>query len=148
LENIDAVLVAQHQTIQAILPEPEYVETLQAFLSKRFLIDADLDKSAHIIQMPIEYTHTAGQFLGDNMLAALCLGDMAYLDAEVDWLKALLKAQNLPFQLAHDYFQVYLEVVRRQLNDRAAPVVAWLERQISLSSGLNPNPDKPEKKNL
>ncbi|MGC1378173.1 MAG: MerR family transcriptional regulator [Anaerolineales bacterium] len=133
LENIDAVLVAPYHTVQAVLPEPGYVETLQAFLSKRFLIDADLDKSAHIIQMPIEYTHTAGQFLGDNMVAALCLGDMAFLDAEVDWLKALLEAQKLPFQLAHDYFQVYLEVVRRQLDDRAAPIIAWLERQIELS---------------
>ena len=129
VETIE-VLLANHSDPPApILPEADYLETLKAFLSKRTLIEAELDESSKSLQLPLDYVYTANQFMGDNIAAALRLGNMGFLDAEIDWLNTFLRGHRLPLKLVHQYLGVYAEALRHQLGEHATPVVAWLEKQ-------------------
>ncbi len=130
VENADALLAARPQPPQAIAPKQEYVDALQAFLSRRAMIDMDLDEHGKLLSMSLRYSSVANHFMSDNILAALGLGDMSYLDAEIDWLHPLLATQKLPLRFVHEYFKMYRDVMQRQLEARAAPIVAWLETQI------------------
>lgn len=131
VNRIDSLLADGADIEKPNLPGPEYVTALGAFLARRSIIEASLDENAAALRLPLEYLYTANQFLGDNIVAALRLGEMAYLDAEINWLKAFLHGYRLPSGMLGDYFKTYLNVVRRHLNDAGAPIVAWLERQLA-----------------
>jgi DNA-binding transcriptional MerR regulator len=134
--GIDLLLAVPPGAPQPVLPSAEYVEAVQAFLSRRVFIDAQMDEKASTGKVPLDYLYTANQFLGDNITAALRLGDMAYLDAEISWLHELLRHQLMPGGLVRYYLEMYTEVVRHQLGGHARPVVHWLERQIETSENL------------
>jgi hypothetical protein len=72
--------------------------------------------------------------MGDNLVAALRLGKMSYLDGEINWLTRFLKTQNIPLQFLHEYFNLYLDVLRQQLGDQSEPMLGWFEHQLSMTN--------------
>jgi hypothetical protein len=69
--------------------------------------------------------------MGDNIIACLRLGEMAYLDSEIDWLVVLLKGYNLSESVIYYYLQLYSSAVYEQLDGSAKPITDWLETQIT-----------------
>lgn len=133
IEKIEFLLTARPEFLQPVLPGADYVETLNGFLSKRSLIEAELDGSSKGLKIPLDYLYTAHQFMGDNIAAALRLGKMAYMDPEIDWLNVFLHRHNLPLSLVHRYLSLYADALRHHLGGHAIPVVTWLDGQIKAS---------------
>jgi len=129
VKKVEALFESPAPSQPVVLPGPDYVEGLQAFLAGRSALDAALDANARALNMPLEYADTATHFLGDNIAASLRLGDIAYLNAEIDWLKTLLTNYKLPLRLLHEYFKIYLSALR-QLGGHIALLETWLERQV------------------
>jgi hypothetical protein len=88
------------------------------------------------MRMALEDMHVANHFMGENITAALRLGDMAYMDGETTWLVSFLTAQQSPLHFVPAYFGVYRDVVAAQLGEHAYLIVNWLERQIEITQGL------------
>jgi MerR family transcriptional regulator, light-induced transcriptional regulator len=131
IENVESMLAERPTPPPAISPSAEYLQTLKLFGAKRPLVEASVDAGARAVNKDPDYLATAHKFMGDNILAALQLGDMRYLDSEIDWLNVLLKSQNLPVSVVYDYLRLYAGAVLLHLDGHAPPVVDWLERQIS-----------------
>ena len=109
------------------LPSADYVDTLNAFNVQRAFIDASLN-----LHLGPRGSQDANKYLGDNIAAALELGDMRYLESDIDWLKVLIESQKLPGSLLSDYLKTYSEVVKQFLPEHAQPISQWFERHLSL----------------
>jgi MerR family transcriptional regulator, light-induced transcriptional regulator len=131
LDRVEALLVEKPDSPQPVWPSVEYVETLELFSANRPLIENQIDAEARATGINPAYFDTAHKFMGDNIIACLKLGEMGYLDSEIDWLTVLLKGLNLPESVVYDYLQLYFASVYRQLDGRALPITSWLERQIA-----------------
>jgi MerR family transcriptional regulator, light-induced transcriptional regulator len=128
IENIERLLESHPDAPQPVFPSNEYLETLKMFLVKRPLIDSLLNE--HTPQIPgssLEYMEIANRFMGNNIIAALQLGDMGYLNAEIDWLTVMLKSHQLPAQMVSRYLETYASAVQQQLNGQGHLIVEWLE---------------------
>lgn len=136
IEHVDTLLTNHPQAPQAVLPSQQYDETLQAFLASRTAIDAIMEAHAKSLYMPQQNMYTANHFMGDNIIAALRLGDMTYMDGETQWLTTFLATQKTPLSFIPIYFKTYLDALRHQLNEHAGPVANWLERQIEMTKDL------------
>ena len=68
--------------------------------------------------------------LSDALLGALALGDMDYLDTDIAWLEGLLGNYGQPTELLRDYLVAYHRAAVDHLDERGAPVVAWLAKVI------------------
>lgn len=136
IDRIDAILTMHPQLPQVALPTSQYIESLQAFIANRTAIDASLEAQAKSINMPLQNMHIANHFMGDNIIAVLKLGNMAYMDGETDWLTNYLKAQKSPLGFVPIYFSLYLATSRQQIGEHAAPIAEWLERQIEMTKDL------------
>lgn len=130
-ENVLALLAQRLPVVQPLATDPEYHNALLAFLASRTAIDAALEAHANSLNMPLEHTVIANHFMGNNLAAVLRLGEMAYLDGEINWLTHFLRTQNIPLQFLHEYFNLYLDVLHQQLGERGGPIIGWFEHQLS-----------------
>jgi hypothetical protein len=130
IERVETLLVARPGIY---LPRPasrEYKDTLQAFGARRAAIESSMNEAIQSKGGSSAYLTVAHKFLGDNILSALQLGDIGYLNSEIDWLNVLLKAQNLNRSVVFDYLGSYSVAVAGQLGEQAAIICGWLDECI------------------
>ncbi len=81
----------------------------------------------------------ANQSFGRNIMAALSLGNMDFLDADMDWVEGLLvNHYEMPESALDSYVEVYFEACLELLDKSGYPVVEWMARLLGreLPQGL------------
>ena len=63
-----------------------------------------------------------------DIVSALKLGEINFLDYSVGWLEGLLENHGLSPALAADYYATYRRSVQQHLGSQAAPVLDWLAK--------------------
>lgn len=81
---------------------------------------------------------TANHFLGQGISAALILGDMAYLGQDLQWIGTLLANYGVNHGSLTAYLSAYLQAAREHLDERAAPILSWLEQVTAETSAKVP----------
>ena len=108
---------------------PEYMAAHQAFISRRGQIELTVKQMLEQHLISTENIKTGIDFLGDNITAALQLGNMAHVSTEVDWLRRLLKAYNTDQQLIQ-FMEIYSAAVNQNINGQGKPVFQWLANEV------------------
>ena len=108
---------------------PECLAALAAFNLHRLHIESSIKEMIAPLHLNAEGVNTGIHFLGDNIAAALSLGDMSYVSQELDWLKTLMHAHNRPPQELADFMKNYSDAVDKHINGVGAPIKAWLQDQ-------------------
>ncbi len=131
VERIESLLSVHPDAPQIVAASAEYNETLKVFITKRPLIEAAINDTLRQSAGDMDYFQIANQFMGNNIIAALHLGNMNYLNSEIDWLNMMLKSQNLPLKIVSDYLSSYVRAVRAHLKDQGQPIAQWLDYQLN-----------------
>jgi methanogenic corrinoid protein MtbC1 len=132
VEVAESLLTTRPAAPRIIPATDEYAASLKAFGAQRALIEASLKEQDGLKAPGTEYFPDAHRFMGDNILAALQLGNLTYLDAEMDWLKVLIRDHDLPESLLAGYLKAYSQAVDQHLAGRVPPLAQWFERQIQV----------------
>jgi methanogenic corrinoid protein MtbC1 len=107
-----------------------YVTAHQGYQSKQAQIELTLRQMLEPLSIAPEDIKTGIHFLGENITAALQLGDMSYVSAEVDWLKSLLNAYETPPQQLIHFMESYSRAVDRNINGQGKPVFEWFSEEV------------------
>jgi DNA-binding transcriptional MerR regulator len=112
-------------------PAEEAVEkrTLQlaaAYKENRPRIDAFVLDTLRSHNRNVDYIETANHFLGDTLIAALELGDVAYLSTDIHWLTNLLIERNISIAMLPFFLSLYAQAVQEVLGEQAQPLSQWL----------------------
>jgi hypothetical protein len=83
--------------------------------------------------MKEQHLEIANEFLGKDIQAGLTLGDMDFLEYELDWLAGLLQTNDIPQELLPQYLSLYKQAVEANLDQRGQLVVDWLNSVLSES---------------
>ena len=130
VQGIETLL---NKTVRVHKPEAAsqtYAAALQAYVARRAQIELAARKSLEQYMPSSEDIKTGLYFLGENIAAALQLGDMSYVSAEVDWLKTLLKFHDSrPEQLPH-FMQTYSRAVGENINGLGKPISEWFSAEL------------------
>lgn len=130
IEQIEIILDRKPRQRPAKASTPVYVAAHQAFASKRGQIELTFRQLMEPLAIAPEDIKTGLHFLGDNITAALQLGDVSHVSAEVDWLKVLLQMHNAPPQQLIHFMQTYSEAVNRNINGQGKPIFEWLATEV------------------
>ncbi|MFZ5880948.1 MAG: MerR family transcriptional regulator [Chloroflexota bacterium] len=133
LDQIDLLLKGSRPQVQARAITEEYRRALDSFNAHRLHIESSIKEMAQLLPVSAEGLNTGIHFLGDNIAAALQLGDMAHVTAELDWLKTLMKSHQRPASELAEFMQNYSRAVDKHINGAGAPIKAWLQAQAQLS---------------
>jgi len=98
------------------------------FGDRRGLIEMQVNQALHASGIDPLHLAMANRDLALNIDAALALGDMGFLGADIDWVAGLLSAHQIAVETLHEYLNVYYEAAEAQLDERGRPVVDWLAR--------------------
>jgi DNA-binding transcriptional MerR regulator len=107
---------------------PGYINTLAEFKEKEALIVARVNE---ILQSsPIDPSHieVANTNFTHDVVAALILGEINYLDYSVEWVNGLLKNYGLPPTFGVRYYKAFQQAVGEQSGLQAGPILEWLSR--------------------
>jgi len=127
IETLMASKVKQHQLKAA---SQMYVAAHQAYQSKRTQIELTLRQTLAPLPISPEDIKTGIHFLGENITAALQLGDMSYVSAEVEWLKVLLQAHETPPQQLIHFMETYSIAVDKNINGQGKPIFEWFFAEV------------------
>lgn len=108
----------------------QYQAAMIHFVAQRAAIDAYVQQQVDLPDMPITYLLAANKNLGDNIIAALALGDMDLLTANINWIQGLLMNYHyrMPEEVMGRYLQVYQDGVAANLDERGALINRWFDQ--------------------
>jgi len=107
-----------------------YITANQAYQSKRTEIELTLRQALAAFPIATEDIKTGMHFLGENISAALQLGDMSYVSAEVNWLKALLRSHDTPPEQLIHFLGSYSNALKRHINGQGKLITDWFKTEL------------------
>lgn len=119
--------------LPAFLPIPATHETARRhFEERRALIEAYVHERIQMPELPRALLLSVNKDLGEHIIAALKLGDMALLTPGIEWIQGLLMnlAYRMPAKTLRHYLSIYADGAAVHLDERGEPLLAWL-RQIT-----------------
>jgi len=113
---------------KALRPSPTYETALTHFVAHRSAVEADVLERLSALDIPFRYLKNANRDLGDNIQAALALGDMNLLNDNLEWLHGLLVNfhYRMPDEAMKPYLTAYHEAALTHLDEAGQPVIEWL----------------------
>jgi methanogenic corrinoid protein MtbC1 len=144
-ENLESATRAVERILTSppIQPDIEvasesYHLALEHYREREALVEAHAWKVMQSKGISRGYIAVANANLARNIMAALALGDMSFIDVDIDWMVGLLSNHRLPTDLLRDYLVAYHEAARIYLDDRGEPITGWLA-QVSGDSAQETN---------
>jgi len=126
-------------TFQGEIPQGEgvnevYINAYSHFSQKQALIEAYLYQQYQDNGMQKHYLELANKFIGKDILASLILGDLDFLNSEMDWIKGMLDNYNIPGDLLLQYLAHYKLALQANQDQACQPIVNWLDRMLAEQS--------------
>ncbi len=140
---VDIPRVVQ-EILHASWPLPEVVETsreyfmaLEHYRERLPLLEAEL--MAALDPKVREMVRRAGAngYFAQYLTAALGLGDIDFLEVDLNWIQGLLAAHHLPDGVLRVYLEAYRMAIQQHLDQRAPMMVEWFDQVLE---GLGESP--------
>ena len=96
------------------------------FLVQRTLIEGSLARIVDHAELSQERLTMISRELGRNMVAALTLGDLAFVGTDLGWVEGLLENRQMALPLLGLYLRAYYRAARDHLDERGEPILEWL----------------------
>lgn len=129
IQMIEQILTSPPAIPQQVEPIPPVMrQAVTQFRQKQFLIDAGVWQLMAPSGMPHGYLAVANQRLSQGIVAALSLGDINYLNTDLDWVGGMLSQHSeINSGQLNQYLQVYHQVVKTHLDQQPGELVSgWL----------------------
>jgi methanogenic corrinoid protein MtbC1 len=134
-DKLEQATAAVEQVMASLRPVPaqrlvgyDYKETVEHFRGRQTLIESDVWQQMQQ-HMPKRHLATANLSFGRAIIAALSLGDVNYLDPDIDWIEGLLVNHNeMPAAALDAYLDTYYDAVVRHLGKSGYLVIEWMAR--------------------
>jgi DNA-binding transcriptional MerR regulator/DNA-directed RNA polymerase subunit L len=75
-----------------------------------------------------DYVPIANQYLAEGIMASLKLGNVAFVQVELDWIEGLMNNFDLPIEALQGYLNSYSRSISKHLGDLGEPISAVLEK--------------------
>ena len=129
LNEIETMLNKRLRQPQTKVASQNQLEAQQAFVSKRGQIELTLRQLLTPLSISPENIKTGIDFLGDNIIAALQLGNISHVSAELNWLKGLLRSHGSQEGELELFMQAYSHAVDKNIDGQGKPISQWLESE-------------------
>jgi DNA-binding transcriptional MerR regulator len=136
LEGIEVILSGKAREHRPRGNSEAYAAAHQAFLSRRAQIELTLRESLEPLAIAPDDIDTGIHFLGENILAALQLGDISHVSAEIDWLQGMLRSHGSPENQLEQFLRSYSQAVDQNINGQGQLIHEWITSEVEkLRSG-------------
>jgi len=115
----------------------EYKNALNSFQSHLANIESMTMKEMMAMDIPHPHLFTANIHLAQNIIAALTLGDITFLDYDIHWVMELLSNYNILDENLDRYLSAYAEAVSRELGSEGELISNYLHTLVNNDQNLS-----------
>jgi hypothetical protein len=119
-------LVSSRRPAPTVAPTPEHAAARAHFTAVRPIIDADALANLPCDALPSSDATTAARWMALGLDAALALGDLSFLDAEVTWAAGQPPLARLGPEVLGLFVVAYARAAERHLDRRGRMIAEWL----------------------
>jgi DNA-binding transcriptional MerR regulator len=128
---VQQFLSSSYQPLAVEEPTAVYQEALSHYRERLALIEAEIWQMMRLATIPHIHTINSHNNLAQNIIAALTLGDMEFIENDITWLEGLLLNTQIPLTQLYDYLNAYTKATKMYLDERGTLIVTWLDRLIA-----------------
>lgn len=132
-ERLDLAPQVVRQMLSSPPPAPPLQSASRAhrqalihYRERRALIETQTWRTLKPDGIRLDHLNIANTHLGLNITAALALGDLGLLEADIEWVRGLLSHHRLPDELLPRYLNAYHQAARTHLDEAGSPVLTYL----------------------
>ncbi len=131
IQEVEEILKGKKSTRELKTASQKYLVALHAFVAKRGRIESTIKDHIQPLMVAPENLSTGIHFLGNNIAAALQLGELDHLSEEIEWLKSLLQMHESQPQELNYFMKAYSDAVDEHINGQGEPIKTWLHTYAS-----------------
>jgi methanogenic corrinoid protein MtbC1 len=129
ISNIENLLTGSMPKVEFDSGRDDFDATISHFIEKKHLIEIEtLDsiKERFGVEIPLTNIQEANEYLAQDMIAALTLGDLSLIQSNVEWVENLISNHDVPGDLLFNYLLAYYEASQTNLDEPGDPIIEWL----------------------
>jgi DNA-binding transcriptional MerR regulator len=130
LNEIEHVLGGKTRKTRVASAPKDHFDAHKFFIANRGEIERAVRTQIKPMLALNEDIQTGIHSLGDNLAAALQLGDLNYVSGEMTWIKHLFQAHKQPSEELSGFITAYAKAVDKHMNGAGKPISAWLKQEI------------------
>ena len=130
MDEVERLLQSKKTAVRVKAIPQDYFTAYQYFTSKRSEIESTMRQMIQPHTVSPDNLVSGIIHLGDNIAAALQLGDMNYVSGEMNWLKTMIKTHTRSEEELENFMRNYASAVKQHLNGSGRPILEWLSREI------------------
>ena len=138
VQRIEQLVVTPTSLPLTVNVDTPFQELSRLYREKRPLIEVAVFERLSKDARQIEFIAEANSFFGIALSAALELGDPAFLEADLNWVKRLLTGRNITTERFTPYLTIYSHAVSKELGEASAPIIAWIGRYLAQNGSAKP----------
>jgi DNA-binding transcriptional MerR regulator len=128
LERVEELILAPASFPQALAADPRYLALAGLFRQARPLIEHAMFGKLQIDGLQVDEINS---FFGSGLSAALDLGDIAFMESELDWIKGLLVSHQINLGELFSYLSDYGDYIRAELGPEGVLITDWLHHYVA-----------------
>jgi len=130
IQVVEDLLIHRPSTPDYLPLSAEYQAALDFFREKQSLIEADIDWALEVSGLSVERMRITHLRLSQSIDASLRLGNIDYVDREIDWARGLIANYAHAPESMHYFLRGYQQALRKYLDERGELIMDWLNRVI------------------
>jgi len=103
----------------------------RVYQEKRPLIEKALFEDHLKADLPTDYIPEANYFFGNELTAALELGDPAFLEADLDWVERLAAGRQISSGRVTSYLAIYSHALCKEIGKSSIPITDWISNYLA-----------------
>jgi hypothetical protein len=107
-----------------------YAKTLTKYSERRALLEAHVWGTFIASNKSTKHLMAVNYDMAEVIIAALKLGDVGLLEADISWIEHLLLGYRLPKEWIVDYMVAYYQAAKIHLGESAHMIVEWLSQLV------------------
>jgi methanogenic corrinoid protein MtbC1 len=127
VRTIEQLLSGPISAVKDVHAELSLREGARVFRENRSLIESMVYEKLKSRNLPTISALEANRFLGDGLAAALDLGDVEFIEPDLEWVKHLLSGREIPEDQLHPYLMIYVRTIGEVLGVLGDPISTWLD---------------------
>lgn len=131
-ETIEDAIQTVDQLVRYPRPVPEtrpieqfYLAAYALFVARRGLIELTVLDHYRVRSLPGHYLQHANEFFGDVLAAALSLGNIHFIDPDLEWLRNLMTQYELSADRIYPYINTYALAAQQHMGPHAQIIADW-----------------------
>ncbi|MFC2064306.1 MerR family transcriptional regulator [Chloroflexota bacterium] len=129
ISTIEKYLISGPKLLDLPANPEEYSETISHFNEHKTKIETRVLEK---IEFPIgqdvsrKTVRDVNAYFSEDIIAALTLGDLSFIQTDLDWVRNLIANNELPGKILDQYLFTYYEAIQIHLGAAGKPIVEWL----------------------